>query len=161
MKVIKRVTILTTFLFILFGCSQNNPVNPSNESANNDENVEFTKYTKTASDDFIDQDAANEAKKRLSKYEEIKSIKAVNTSKYLITAIQVHHNKRFQLEKLQKKYAKTLKEKFPKFQTNVSTDQKMWIELDELENAINHNQISNTKLEKQVKHILHLSREKT
>ncbi|MEW9676604.1 hypothetical protein ABRT01_10515 [Lentibacillus sp. L22] len=161
MKIKQNVAVPALLLLILFGCSANNGTNPSSQSADNDNHVEFTKFDKTASDDFIDQDAANEAKKVLSKFEDIKAIKAVNTKKYLLVAVQVHHNKRFQLDDLEKKYSKALKKKFPKYQTKLSTDQKLWVELNELEQAINDNKISNNKLEKQVKHMIKLSKEQT
>src|SRR5699024_1331449 len=110
---IKKYVILLFLLLILFGCSQNNgTANHDTNTTNDNENVEFTKYSKTSSDDFIDQDKANKAKKMLSKYEAIKGIKAVNTPKQLVIAVKVHHNKRFQLDKLERKFSKKVKKEF-------------------------------------------------
>ncbi|GGB53567.1 hypothetical protein GCM10011409_33990 [Lentibacillus populi] len=154
---VKKLIVWFGLILFLTSCTQDTDTN----SANDDQNDEFTKFTKISSDNFIDQDAANQAKKVLTKYEEIKTIKAVNTSKYLVVGIEVHHNKRFQLTDLRKEFTKTLKKKFPKFKTELSTDKKMLIELDRLENDINGNNISNKQLEKEVKHIIKLSKEQT
>lgn len=152
---VKKLMICVGLIFFLIGCSSN----PDPESANNDQQIKYTKMS--ADDDFMDQQAANQAKDFLGKYEDITAIKAVNTSKKLVVAIEVHHNKRFQLENLGKKYAKKLKKKFPKFKTELSTDQKIFIELNRLEQKIDSNNISNKNLEKKVKHIIKLTKEKT
>lgn len=159
---IKKQVILFILLLTLLGCTQNNgATNHHTNSTSDGENVEFTKYSQTSSDDFINQDIANKAKQTLSKDEDIKAIKAVNTPDALIVGVKVHHNKRLQLDKLRKKFSKTIKKKFPKIKTTVSTDKKVWIELGELEQAINTNKISNKQLQKEVKHITKLTKKKT
>ncbi len=141
-------------ILFLVGCA-------TNSDSDTAENSQDVKYTKISSTSFMDQEEANKAKRFLTKFEEIKAIKAVNTSKTLVVAIKIHHNKRFQLAELQKKFTKKLKKAFPKFKTELSTDQKIFIELNRLEEKIESDNMSNKKLERGVRHLIKLSKEQT
>ncbi len=142
-------------MLFLFSCS---PESESNGAKNDGQDVE---YTKIANNKFVDQQKANKAKKILSKHDEITSINAVNSDKNLVVAIEVHHNKRFQLTDIRKRYAKELKKKFPNIKTELSTDKKIILELESLEKEIKEKDISNKQIKKKLKHIINLMKEQT
>ncbi|WP_188454582.1 hypothetical protein [Virgibacillus oceani] len=152
---VKKLILYFGLMLFLFGCSPNSNSN----SAKND--VQDVEYTKIANNSFVNQQKANKAKKILSKHDEITAIKAVNSDETLVVAIEVHQNKRFQLAAIRKKYAKELKEEFPKLHTELSTDKKIIFELNRLERQIKAKEISNKQIKKELKHITKLMKEQT
>lgn len=138
---------------LLFGCGTSTTL----ESPHNND-VEFTKLT-TKKD--VDQQASNQAKDFIRRYEEVTSIKAVNTSKHLVVGFEVEHMERFNLEDIRKKIQKKLKKEFSSLKVVVSTDQKIILELDKLEQNIQSGKVSKKQLNKKAKKIIDLSKEQT
>lgn len=142
------------FIFMLIGCG----TNPKPETMENNDNIELTKIT---TNQVTDQQASNQAKDILNNYEGITTVKAVNTSKILLIAIEVKHSKRFNLAKTQKQLTKKMKNSFPDMKVVFSTDKKLILELDQLEKDLQANAISNKALNKKIKHLVSLTKEQT
>lgn len=109
----------------------------------------------------INQEPSNRAKELIQTNHAITHIYAVNSDKQMIVAFEIEHLKRFQLKQYEKDITKRLKKEFPDLEVNVSTDQKMIIEVEQLEQAIASDSISEKELKKKMKHIIKLSKEKT
>lgn len=148
-------TIIALGIFLLLmGCGPDS----TNESSREQGNIEMTKIS---THNLMDQHPSNQAKDVLSKQNEITSIKAVNSKDKLVIAIEVQHNKRLKLAKIRKKLTKQMKGQFPEMEMEFSTDKKIYLELEQLENEIQTSAITNKKLNKKLKHIIKLAREKT
>lgn len=146
--------IIVTFGLILFliGCTGGTD---SSSQGTND------KFTQISNESPIDQSVSNQAKQLLSKNDDITTVKAVNTTKTLVIALEVHHNKRFQLAKTRKKLKKKLKKEFPDKKIELSTDRKAILELQRLEKKINASTLSKKKLKDEVKQLVNLLNEQT
>lgn len=149
-----RIICCFTAVLLLGGCG----VDSSNNTSENHHNdVEFTKIsTKT-----INQSDSNHAKELLSKKDSVISVQAINTAKKLLITIEIPHHERLQLAKIRQDLHKEMKKEFPNLKVELSTDKKIIIELEELENKIKKNNISNKKLEKELDRIIKLSKEQT
>ncbi|MUK90256.1 hypothetical protein GMD78_17930 [Ornithinibacillus sp. L9] len=150
----KKILILTMSCFILFGCGAN-----SNLGTNEEKPVEITKISSTKKG--TNQDLANQAKDYLSNKQNITSVNAVNTSKKLVIAVEVPHHERFQLAKTRKDLQDELKKKFSKVEVELSTDQKIVLELKKLEEKLQKGSMKKKDLEKEVDDIISLSKEQT
>ncbi|MFB4169526.1 YhcN/YlaJ family sporulation lipoprotein [Virgibacillus sp. JSM 102003] len=149
-----RFLFIVGMILFLIGCSPN--TDSSQSGPNN--GVNFTNISTKGS---LDQSISNNAKQSLSQHKEITTINAVNTEKILVIAFEVHHNKRFQLAKLRKKMHKKLEKVFPDQKVELSTDKKIVIETNRLENKIRQGDISKKNLKKEVKHLIKLMNEQT
>lgn len=141
--------------FFLVGCNPNPITDTSN---NNNPDIDLAKLS---TNEAINQDTSNKIKQTLSNYEELRSIKAVNTSKKVIIAIQVKQMKRFQLTKIKNKIKKNLEKKFPNMDIVISTDSKIILELEQLEQNIQTGSFTKEKLNKKVEQIIKLTKEET
>ena len=110
---------------------------------------------------LFDQSPSNMAKESLMEYEEITGIKAVNSDKEMIIAVQIKHMKRFFMAKHRKAWQKEMEKQFPGWKVELSTDRKIYLELDKLEEKINNDTLSKDELKKEMKHIIKLSKEQT
>ncbi|MFD2628206.1 hypothetical protein [Oceanobacillus kapialis] len=153
---IKRWLLLISLLCILSSCGNDTALEPSH---NENEAIDL-KHIST-SDQDTSQQYANRAKESLRKYPEITAVKAANTSKQLIVAIQVEQGKRFNLAGIRKQLKKEMNEKFPKLKVEVTTDKKIVIELEKLEEKLESKEMSKKSVEKRVKEIIELSKEQT
>lgn len=141
-------------LFFLVACNTNSSPDPSNDQKQ-------AEPSKLSASSIPDQLPSKQAKNTLRKYDETTNIYAVNTDKKILIALEVHHHDRMKLAKLKKKLAAKIEKQFPAFKTEVSTDQKLVIELNKLEKKVSQRNISNKKLKKEIKHLIQLSHEKT
>ncbi|WP_042223968.1 YhcN/YlaJ family sporulation lipoprotein [Oceanobacillus manasiensis] len=153
---IKKWLFLIGLLCILSSCGNESALEPSNKA---NEKLDLT-HISTKNND-TSQHPANQAKDALSKYKEITEVKAVNTTKQLIIAVQVEQNKRFNLTSIRKQLQKEMKKKFPDHKVELTTDKKIVIELKKLEEKLQSESISKKKVEKRVKEIIKLSKEQT
>ncbi|MFD6441622.1 YhcN/YlaJ family sporulation lipoprotein, partial [Peribacillus sp. NPDC060186] len=128
-----KMKTLKTFLFLIIvigfvsGCSGN-----SNQIDNN-KNLNISKVHTSSP---IDQSVANQAKDELSAEEEVSEVKAVNSDKELLVAVKVDNFDRFRLKSIEKQTKSDLENMFPDYKVLVSTDQKMFLELDQLEQKL-------------------------
>ncbi|RIU96540.1 hypothetical protein D1864_02575 [Oceanobacillus picturae] len=152
----KRWLLLIGLLCILSSCGNESALEPSK---NKNEALDLTHIS--TNDQDTSQQQANQAKAALSNYEEITAIKAVNTSKQLIIAVQVEQNQRFKLAKIRKQLSKEMKEMFPDLKVELTTDKKIAIELEKLEEKLKSGSMSKKSMEKRVKKIVDLSKEQT
>ncbi|PAV28803.1 hypothetical protein CIL05_14340 [Virgibacillus profundi] len=142
-------------ILLLFGCGTNSTLESSDEE---NRDIELTKIS--ASNPTA-QHPSNQAKEELKKYDEITTIKAVNTDKDLLIAVEVHHHDRFKLANIRKELTKELEKMFPEMKVELTTDKKIILELDQLENKIQAESFTKKKLEKEIKKLIKLSKEQT
>jgi len=152
--------VFLSLILIVVGCRESPNINPTpnNQLNNNQLDVDLTKLSTNQS---IDQTYSNQAKDSLKTNQDLTSIKAVNTDKDLVITFEVDHLKRFQLEKIRKKIAKKMKKEFSNMKVIVSTDQKIILGLDQIEQEIQKNHITKKQLEKQIKYLVKLAKEET
>jgi len=141
--------IFTLSFFIVTGCSSEQPKYESNQ------------ITNISNSKSKNQQHANEAKQFLSEYDEVSRIHAVNHDKDLLIAVDINHEDRFQLDKLEKTLHKKVKKQFKNLNVALSTDQKLLIEVEKLEHELEDGKISDKKLTKKMKKLHKLMKEKT
>src|SRR5699024_11624421 len=71
------------------------------------------------------QTISNNIKDQLKKHDEITAIKAVNTPKTAVLAVEIDHLKRFKLADHRKTYKKEIEKAYPNLNVALSTDQKL------------------------------------
>jgi len=150
---IYRIFTMICILLLLVSCGMG-----SNTDSTSNIDIEYTNLSTTQS---LQQEAANTAKETLSENDDITSVKAVNSKKDIIIAFEIHHLKRFSLKKIRKKVQEEMDKKFPDFDVIVSTDKKIFLELDRLEEKIFSDSISKKELDKKVKELVKLDKEQT
>lgn len=109
----------------------------------------------------INQRSADEAKYILLNKDEVKWVRAVQSKDLLIVAVELEHWNTFQSKKLTKEMKKTLEKDLKSKKIELTTDHKIFIELEKLENKIMNNDISEKKLDKDLKRIQKLMKEQT
>lgn len=144
----KFILLLLLIIGFCYGCTENNGYVEPNASPG--------KVTKP-----ISQTVTNQIIETVSKKEEITDVKAVHSDKDLLVAIKLRHFDRFQLNKIEKNIKVELKKLHPNYSILVSADQKLYFELDKLEEKIQKNTISMEKLEKEIKEIKNLMKEQS
>ncbi|SET28251.1 Sporulation lipoprotein YhcN/YlaJ (Spore_YhcN_YlaJ) [Oceanobacillus limi] len=140
---------------MLIGCG----TDTGQGTSDNPNNVELTKISTQRKD--TDQQLANKAKDILKKKESVSGVNAVNTSKKLVIAVDVPQHERFKMAETRKKLRKEMKKKFSQVDVELSTDQKIILELEKLEEKLQKGSIKKKDLEKQVEDIIKLSKEQT
>lgn len=149
----KRIIALAVVLTTLVSCTPNN-----NESQSSPP-VEMTKIS--TNNNEINQDQSNRAKNILSKNDNVTHVYAVNTKDTLVIAIKVRHMKRLRLQKIKQELTKKMKKEFPKMDVQLSTDEKIVIELEKLEKKLETTSISKKELKNRLQSIIDLSKEET
>lgn len=157
MKAIKTI-LLFSFGLILIGCGTDTTQEPIDNNKYNN-HIEFNQIT--ANKKSITQDSANEAKEYLSVHDEINTIYAVNTSEKLLIAIEVPHHERLGLAQIQKDRTNDMADKFPNMEVEISTDKKIVLELERIEEALKADSMSKKELEKELDKVINLSKEQT
>ena len=136
---------------ILVGCN-------TTEQGQESPDVNLTKVTNQKE---INLDLSNRVKEFLSKEENISSVHAVNSNNLLVVAIDIPQMKRFNLQDIKNNIKKKLQKKFEASEVYVTTDQKIILELDQLEQKINQSSLTQKKLTKELKRIIKLMNEQT
>ncbi|WP_257962476.1 YhcN/YlaJ family sporulation lipoprotein [Bacillus sp. UMB0893] len=152
MKTLNICLIIVAAIGIGSGCNGN-----QNQlgSDNNDMNIEYVHTSKP-----IDQSVANQSKEKVIKEEEISGVKAVNTDKELLLAVKVDQFDRFRLKDIKKKVKADLEKKYPEYEIFVSTDQKIYLELEQLEQKLQKDHTQKKSLKKSFDKIKSLMKEK-
>ncbi|WP_182199896.1 YhcN/YlaJ family sporulation lipoprotein [Paraliobacillus salinarum] len=130
----KLLTFFSALLLLtsLFGCNQNN------ESTNQLDNVEKINYQQTTNSDvtyYIRK-----------KFDSVSDVKAIVYDKELIVAIKATTFQQINEQSIEKKVKKSLEEQFNFKEINVSSDQKIFIEINKIHQ-------SPENLEKKFNHI--------
>ncbi|AXN39368.1 hypothetical protein CN689_19220 [Peribacillus butanolivorans] len=152
MKTLKTILFLITVIGFVSGCSGN-----SNQIDNN-KNLNISKVHTSSP---IKQSVANQAKDRLLAEEEVSDVKAVNSDKELLVAVKVDNFDRFRLKSVKKQAQSHLENMFPDYKILISTDQKMFLELDQLEQKLEKDKTKMDSLKKDFKEIKSLMKEQT
>lgn len=150
MKTLKTSLFLITVIGFVSGCSGN-----SNQIDNN-KNLNISKVHTSSP---IDQSVANQAKDRLLADDEVSDVKAVNSDKELLVAVKVDNFDRFRLKSIEKQAKSDFENMFPDYKVLVSTDQKMFLELDQLEQKLEKDKTKMDSLKKDFKRIKSLMKE--
>lgn len=100
---------------------------------------------------IVDQKKADEAKKIVAKMDEVIAVKGVNLDDDIYIAPQVTQFARLKLEKIRKESFEKIKKVYPNANVHVSTDKKIFMELEKLENQLRANKINKETLEKKLK----------
>ncbi len=145
--------LLLTVIGLGSGCNRN-----QNQSGEDHEDLNISQVHTS---NPINQSVANQAKKKVIKEEDISNVKAVNTDKELLIAIKVENFERFRLKKIEKNVKSDLEKDYPDHKVLVSTDSKMYLELDQLEQKIQKGNTKRKELEKDFIKIKSLMKEKT
>ncbi|MFC0271392.1 YhcN/YlaJ family sporulation lipoprotein [Metabacillus herbersteinensis] len=150
----KRVNI-GLFLIVIIGLVSGCAGNQNQFATTNDANIVKVHTSKP-----IDQSVANQAKEKVIKEEEISGVKAVNTDKELLLAVKVNQFDRFRLKKIEKKVKSDLEKAYPDHKIEVSTDSKMYLELEQLEQKLQKDKTNMKTLKKEFDKIKSLMKEK-
>lgn len=117
--------------------------------------------TKLSSGGKHEQQAANQAKEILSNYGEVSEVRAVNHNNHLLVAVDVPQHERFQLDKIENTLRDKINKNFSEINVTLSTDQKLLIELEQLEKDIQEDKVSKEDVKKRLKKLKELSQENT
>lgn len=149
---VKKLAVLIIIAFVLTSCASNNPKTKQDSSQGT---IHLSNQTSSS------QSKAEQAKEKLRHDENIDQVLAVNSKDNLVIAIEVPHMKRFQLKKIEKQATKKMKKAFPDMTVHLSTDKKIVMELDELENNLTTKDISQKELNKKLNKLIKLMNEQT
>jgi hypothetical protein len=125
--------------------NEKNSINITNVSSQNTKNLNMT--------DQVEQ--------LLNKQKQVSDVKVVNSDKELFIAAEIKHMDRFRIKEIEKKLKKLTEDNYPNHNVTLSTDMKIFLELDELEKKVNEKNMSKKKIEKELKRIKSLSEEQT
>ncbi|HLS10307.1 YhcN/YlaJ family sporulation lipoprotein [Lentibacillus sp.] len=147
-----QVVLTLGLILLLISCTSNNDTSQNSGDVN---------YNLISADTSIDQSIANQAKKSISQRNAITAVNAVNTNKKLIVAFEIEHNKRFQLADINKEIQTKMEKEFPKMTVEVSSDKRLVLEIEKLEEKIDNQDVTKKKLKKEVDRLIKLSKDKT
>lgn len=122
---------------------------------------EQIKFSTVKHETAIDQHDSNQAKEIVATFPEATEVFAANTNNRLMVAFDVTHMNRFQLKQIEKSVTKRLKKEFPHMKIEVSTDEKMRLELKKLEEDLHTKNLPRQDVESRIKKIISLSKEET
>ncbi|GAE25654.1 lipoprotein [Halalkalibacter wakoensis JCM 9140] len=104
-----------------------------------------------SSNAVVEQDQADEAKEIVLSMEEVVEIKGVsNNDNRIYLAPRVKHFDRFRLKEIRKSGYDSVKKRFPEATVFLSTDQKIYMELEKLETELKNQTISEERLNKRL-----------
>lgn len=152
MIVLKRTsTIFLFFIVLLCGCS-----NTTSSDKPNDSGVSITQTSTN-----YQQEASQQAKRLIANEHEINEIFAVNNDKLLVIGVDPKQHDRLQLKELRKTFKEILESNGIKQDIELSTDQKIILELRKLEEQLDNGALSKKQLNKELERIQKLSKEQT
>ncbi|PDY44492.1 YhcN/YlaJ family sporulation lipoprotein [Bacillus pseudomycoides] len=152
MRKLGIITALFVLLLSLFTGCGSSPLDKKvkKEEAKRTEEKNGPKLTKMSTESF-NQSISQEAKKKVLAMEEIIKATAVNSNLDLYIAVKPEHHERFSLKPLRTKIKKQLSDEYPTFDIRVSTDRKIFMLLDTLENKIKKKEVNKDQIKKQLK----------
>ncbi|MGG3798797.1 YhcN/YlaJ family sporulation lipoprotein [Metabacillus fastidiosus] len=150
-KYTARIIYIFFLVIVMAGCSGMH----KNEEANK------SNVTDVSFKNSHDQSVTEKMKQLLENEEEVKNIRAVNSDKELLIAAEINHMDRFRLKEIQQKLEKKVKKQYADYKVTISTDKKIFLELEQLENKMRTKKLSKKKFEKEMNRIKNLSKETT
>jgi hypothetical protein len=99
----------------------------------------------------IEQEKADEAKKIVLSMEEVIEVKGISNENEIYIAPRVKHFDRFRLKEIRKHGHDSIKKRYPDATVHVSTDQKIFMELEKLEQKLKKRTISEKRLKQKLK----------
>ena len=153
---ITKLKILLLLLIIIgigSGCNEN-----QNQMGYNNKDLSISQVHTSKP---FDQSIANQAKEKMITKDEITDVMAVNTDKELLVAIKVENFNRFRLKTIEKTVKSDLEKIYPNHKVVVSSDKKMFWELEKIEQRLQKNNTNKKSLKKDLKKLKSLIKEKT
>ena len=153
---ITKLKILLLLLIIIgigSGCNEN-----QNQMGYNNKDLRISQVHTSKP---FDQSIANQAKEKMITKDEITDVRAVNTGKELLVAIKVENFNRFRLKTIEKTVKSDLEKIYPNHKVVVSSDKKMFWELEKIEQRLQKNNTNKKSLKKDLKKLKSLIKEKT
>ncbi|WP_099363718.1 YhcN/YlaJ family sporulation lipoprotein [Fredinandcohnia onubensis] len=150
-----KVKIFFFFLIVIglgSGCNGN-----ENQLGNNNDSSISQIHTNKP----IEQSVSNHAKEKIITKEEISDVKAVNTDKELLVAVKVENFNRFRLKNIEKSVKSDLEELYPEHKVFVSSDKKMFWELEKIEQRLQQNDTNKKNLKNDLNKLKSLMKEQT
>ncbi|MEC2056374.1 YhcN/YlaJ family sporulation lipoprotein [Peribacillus psychrosaccharolyticus] len=148
----KRIKILLS-LFVMLGlagCTDQKAKEP-------DQKPSVTKvHTKT----LVSQSPSVTAREEIKKRKDVSNVKAVNTDKELLVALEIEQFDRLHIKKTVKEVKSKLKKTFPNHKIEVTADSKIFLELDKLQSKIEKNKLDTKSLKKEHNDLKKLMKEK-
>ena len=108
-----------------------------------------------------DEQTVKAIKETVRSFDEIYDTAIIKGKDKCLVAIKVRHMQRFRMKKIEKQLKETLKEKFADEKFTVSSDYKIFLEAIRLHEEIEKKDLSEKEMEKRLKKIIQLSKEKT
>src|SRR5699024_78738 len=137
-------------ILILFGCQSKSPQQSNKQ----------LKFQPLATDhQKMTQEISNEVKDYISRHDHVTSVYAVNTFDALVIAFDVNHFDRFQLQTYKYQFDKQMKRKYPAYESIVSTDQKIILELKRIEKGISDETMSINDIQKEIRRLIKLNKD--
>lgn len=148
---IKTILILS-MCTLLIACGTTPEMDAMNDSV---------QLTKLSANQAIKQDTSNRTKDILSKYKELDTIHAINSTKSILIGLDVSNFNRFKLKGIRKKIKKAIEKEFPNMDITVSTDKKIILKLNRLEEKTKVSTISKKELNEEINKLIKLAEEQT
>lgn len=150
---LKILLLLLTIIGIGSGCNEN-----QNQMGYHNKDLSISQVHTSKP---IDQSVANHAKEKMITKDEITDIRAVNIDKELLAAIKVENFNRFRLKTIEKTVKSDLEKIYPNHKVIVSTDKKMFWELEKIEQRLQKNNTNKKSIKKDLKKLESLIKEQT
>lgn len=150
---------IALILLFLIGC--NGQGDNTTSSNNLGTSYQLTKTSGQQNNENLNQDNAFKAKNILLQQQEVKLVRAIEGKESLIVAIELMHRNTFQSKTLTKELKNKLEKEIPSKKIEATTDHKIFIELEKLENKLNNNELTKKQLEKKLNKIQKLMKEQT
>ncbi|WP_449622584.1 YhcN/YlaJ family sporulation lipoprotein [Robertmurraya sp. Marseille-Q9965] len=150
---LKIFILLLTIIGLGSGCNEN-----QNQMGYNNKDLSISQVHTSKP---IDQSVANHAKEKMITKDEITDVRAVNTDKELLVAIKVENFNRFRLKSIEKTVKSDLEKMYPNHKVVVSTDKKMFWELEKIEQRLQKNNMNKKSLKKDLQKLESILKEQT
>ncbi|WP_186577646.1 YhcN/YlaJ family sporulation lipoprotein [Aquibacillus kalidii] len=138
----KHILSILLLTILISGC---NTDENDNRITMKDSDGDVTKISNTSP---IDQSLTNKAKEYVRINNEIESLRGINTEEDLLLAINVEQIQQFKEQNHESRIQKKLEKIFPETNIEVSSDQKIYIEVEKLEQEIQNNALDKEELKK-------------
>lgn len=139
----KTLISLLFLIILVIGCNS-----PKDESQKKNDNSHIQiAYVQN------NQSPSQETKKTVTSMPEITDAKAVNSKDEIFLAVKPKHLERFQLTSLKKKIKKKIEKNNPQMKVTVSTDQKIFTLVGEMESKLKDKKMDSKDIEKELKKI--------